>query len=133
MTAKKRNTTPDWNDPDDAPEWDADAFARAEIAVGGKVVRRASGTLTKRGRPPVGDAPKKQVTMRFAPDLIAKMRATGPGWQTRAEQVLRNEFVSSTSMYELMSRGATTVVREARAGKLNIKTARPRGEGKKRA
>lgn len=32
---------------DDAPEWSADVFDRAEIKRGGEVVRPASGTLTK--------------------------------------------------------------------------------------
>lgn len=31
---------------DDAPEWSADVFERAEIKRGGEVVREASGTLT---------------------------------------------------------------------------------------
>jgi hypothetical protein len=29
------------------------------VAVGGKIVRPAAGTLTRRGRPPVGDQPKQ--------------------------------------------------------------------------
>ena len=33
-------------DSDDAPEWSADVFERAEIKRGGEVVRPASGTLT---------------------------------------------------------------------------------------
>lgn len=33
-------------DKDDAPEWPAAAWDRAEIAVGGKIVRTATGTLT---------------------------------------------------------------------------------------
>ena len=88
MTAKKRNTTPNWNDPDDAPEWDAGAFARAEIAVAGKVVRKASGTLTRRGRPPVGEATKEQVTLRLAPKVVDHFKASGAGWQTRLNAVL---------------------------------------------
>jgi hypothetical protein len=34
-------------DPEDAPEWSAQQFERAEIAVGGRVVREAQGTLTR--------------------------------------------------------------------------------------
>ncbi len=60
MSAKDRNTKPSWNDPDDAPEWDDEFFARAEIAVGGKVVRQAEGTLTRRGRPPLGMPPSSR-------------------------------------------------------------------------
>ena len=36
-------------DPDDAPEWAAEMFEHAEIAIGGVVIGPATGTLTKRG------------------------------------------------------------------------------------
>jgi hypothetical protein len=51
-------------------EWSDEVFGRAAIAVGDKVVRPASGTLTKRGRPPVGDALKQQVTLRLPREVI---------------------------------------------------------------
>ena len=35
---------------------------------------------------------KRQVTMRFAPDLLDAMRATGAGWQSRAEEILRRTY-----------------------------------------
>lgn len=38
-----------WIDPDDAPEWGDDVFDRAEVRIGDKVVRPASGTLTREG------------------------------------------------------------------------------------
>ena len=95
MTARKRNTEPNWNDPDDAPEWSDDVFARAQLSVGGKVVRPAEGTLTKRGRPPMGDAAKQQVTLRIAPRVIEHFKATGSGWQTRINAVLERH-VSGT-------------------------------------
>jgi len=44
-----------------------------------------------RGRPPV-DNPKQQVTMRLDGDLLAKMRDSGPGWQVRANELLRKGF-----------------------------------------
>jgi uncharacterized protein (DUF4415 family) len=58
------------SDPDEAPEWDEDAFGKAELAVGGKVVREATGTLTRRGRPPLGDTAKQQVTLRLPRAVI---------------------------------------------------------------
>ena len=88
MTAKGRNTTPSWKDPDDAPEWPDEAWDRAQIAVGEKIVRPATGTLTRRGRPPVGDEPKQQVTLRLPRQVIDYFRATGGGWQTRISDVL---------------------------------------------
>jgi uncharacterized protein (DUF4415 family) len=80
MSAKERNTRRGSNDPDDAPEWNDEVFARAEIAAGGKIVRAAEGTLTRRGRPTVGDKAKKQVTLRLAPDVLEHFKAEGAGW-----------------------------------------------------
>ena len=37
----------DWVDPDDAPELTDEALQRAQIAVGGRVIREARGTLTR--------------------------------------------------------------------------------------
>lgn len=88
MSASKRNTDDSW-DPDTAPEIPDDAWDRAQISVGGKVVREATGTLTRRGRPPVGDEPKQQVTLRLPRDVIGFFKAGGPGWQTRIGEVLQ--------------------------------------------
>jgi uncharacterized protein (DUF4415 family) len=96
MTAKRKDTKPNWNDPDDAPEWDAEVWDRAEIAVGGKVTRQATGTLTRRGRPPVGQEPKQQVTLRLPRQVIEHFKAGGAGWQTRISQVLER-YASSRS------------------------------------
>ncbi|HEY0149013.1 MAG TPA: BrnA antitoxin family protein [Allosphingosinicella sp.] len=89
MTERKPDLDSSWIDPDDAPEWPEEAWDRAEFSVGGKVVRQATGTLTKRGRPTVGDAPKQQVTLRLPPEVIAHFRAGGAGWQTRIGEVLQ--------------------------------------------
>ncbi|CAA9515634.1 MAG: hypothetical protein AVDCRST_MAG31-1259 [uncultured Sphingomonas sp.] len=76
-------------DPDTAPEWPEEAWDRAQISIGGKVVRPATGTLTKRGRPPVGAEPKQQVTLRLPAEVIGYFKAGGPGWQTRISDVLQ--------------------------------------------
>ena len=45
--------------------------------------------LTKRrGRPPGVMPAKVLVSVRVAPDVLAKLRASGPGWLTRAEEAL---------------------------------------------
>jgi len=77
-----------WIDPDDPPEWTDEMFDRAQIAIGGVVVREATGTLTRRGRPPVGDAPKQQVTLRLPRAVIEHFKAGGAGWHTRIGEVL---------------------------------------------
>ena len=85
---KKRATKRAWVDPDDAPELTQDFFDRAEIAIGGKVIRPANGTLTKPGRPKKANA-KVSVHLRLSPEVIAHFRARGPGWQTHIDEALR--------------------------------------------
>src|SRR5438270_1857708 len=95
MAARKKSAKQEWVDPDDAPEGPDDAWDRAQIPVGGKVIREATGTLTKRGRPPVGDEPKQQVTLRLAPKVIRYFKAAGDGWQTRLNETLE-KYVAGT-------------------------------------
>lgn len=87
MTAKKKSTDDSW-DPDTPPEWPNEVWDRAQIAIGGKIIRKATGTLTKRGRPPIGDEPKQQVTLRLPREVISHFKAGGPGWQTRISKTL---------------------------------------------
>jgi uncharacterized protein (DUF4415 family) len=70
-------------DPEDAPELPDAFFANAEIRDGARLVRRG------RGRPRLPTA-KRQVTIRLDPDLLDRLRATGPGWQTRLNEALRD-------------------------------------------
>jgi uncharacterized protein (DUF4415 family) len=83
----------DWIDPDDAPLLTREVLARAEYRVNGVVVREATGTYTKdwgkTGRPPVGEEPKQQVSLRLDRDVLAHFKASGPGWQTRMNAALR--------------------------------------------
>ena len=88
MTKKPEMSAPAWDD-DDAPEWTDAQLDRAELSIGGKVVRPATGTLTRVGRPPIGAATKTQVTLRLDPDVLAKFREGGPGWQGRINAALR--------------------------------------------
>ncbi len=87
MNESKPDSTVDWDD-DDLPEWTDDQFARAELRIGGKLIRPADGTLTKPGRPK-SDDPKKQVTLRLDSAVLEGFRATGPGWQSRINAELR--------------------------------------------
>jgi uncharacterized protein (DUF4415 family) len=43
----------------------------------------------KRGRPK-SETPKRQVTLRLDRDVVAGLRASGRGWQTRVNTALRN-------------------------------------------
>jgi hypothetical protein len=62
-------------------------------AVGGKVIRPASGYLgpngVVRGRPPSMGRTKQQVTLRLDPDGVERFRADGPGWQGRINAALK--------------------------------------------
>jgi uncharacterized protein (DUF4415 family) len=80
MTAKKRSTPATWNDPDDAPELTADFFKTADVYEGHQ--------LKARGRPKSA-TPKEPVKLRLDADVLAALRASGEGWQTRINETLR--------------------------------------------
>jgi uncharacterized protein (DUF4415 family) len=92
---KKDNSTqkPVWVDPDDAPVWTKAVFDRAEIREGDTIIRPATGTLTKRGRPKL-ESPKQRVTLRVDGDVLAKFRESGPGWQGRMNEALRKAVMA---------------------------------------
>lgn len=81
MPTKKPAGTSTWTDPDDAPPLTDAFFEAAELREGTRLIRR--------GRPPSPTA-KRQVTIRLDPDLLDRLRATGPGWQTRLNEALRD-------------------------------------------
>jgi uncharacterized protein (DUF4415 family) len=79
MPRKRNAGEPAWTDPDDAPELTDAFFERADVYEGGQLVRR--------GRPKL-EKPKRQVTLRLDAEVVEGLRATGPGWQTRANAAL---------------------------------------------
>ena len=79
----------DWIDADDAPPLTRAFFERGERRVGDKIVKPATGTLTRAGRPPLGKMAKQQVTLRRDSDIIERFRAEGAGWQSRMNAALR--------------------------------------------
>ena len=88
MNAKSPKSAPSWIDPDDAPEITAAWVAEADVFAGDKLVRR--------GRPPK-DAPKVLTTLRLDPDVVAGLRATGSGWQTRVNDAMREWLKTHTA------------------------------------
>ena len=74
------STSESWTDPDDAPELTAEWFESAAAFVGNTPVRR--------GRPKVAN-PKQLVSLRLDRELVERLRAQGPGWQTRVNDALR--------------------------------------------
>ena len=87
MTESRKPLPADWDD-DDIPEWTEEIFDRAEFRIGDRVIRPATGTLTRPGRPK-SDAPNQQVTLRLDAAVLDGFRATGPGWQSRINAELR--------------------------------------------
>lgn len=83
-------TKEDWDETDSPEATDeelaqAKPFAEAfpELA---ESIRRA------RGRPPV-ETPRRQISIRLDPDVIDKFKATGKGWQSRINDVLKQAKV----------------------------------------
>lgn len=75
MNENRRPTAPGSEDevPDlSAPDWRA----------------RFDAAPVRRGRPPLAQ-PKVSTTIRLDADVLEKFRATGPGWQTRINEILK--------------------------------------------
>lgn len=53
-----------------------------------------TGRVGRRGRPK-SDTTKEHITIRLDADIIAAFRATGAGWQTRINEVLRQNMPHS--------------------------------------
>ncbi len=79
MTVKKSAIKSGLNPDDDAPELTDEWFARGDLYLGGKLVRR--------GRP-LGSGTKELVSLRLDKQALATFRATGPGWQVRINATL---------------------------------------------
>jgi uncharacterized protein (DUF4415 family) len=91
-----KNDAPDLTPPpgdaatDEAPELDAAWFARARPAPAHPELAATLAVHGRLGRPPMPAALRKQrVTLHLDPDVLARLRAEGPGWQTRANAALR--------------------------------------------
>jgi len=68
---------------EDAPELTAEWFEGADLMEGTRMIRR--------GRPKA-ENPKKLVSLRLDQDVIDGFRATGPGWQSRINDTLRQHL-----------------------------------------
>jgi uncharacterized protein (DUF4415 family) len=79
----------------EVPELDAAFFEGAQIRVGRRILREATGTYTQRGRPPAGARAKVQQSLRLSPEVIEHFKAGGPGWQARIDAVLRRHVAEA--------------------------------------
>jgi len=79
MSAKRKRSVRTSSIADEAPEITDRWVAEADLRKGNKLIRR--------GRPKL-ENPKKLLSIRVSPSVIAAWRATGDGWQTRMAKVL---------------------------------------------
>lgn len=73
---------------DDVPVLTAADFARARPAEKVFSKRALAEFRPKRGRPVLDDK-KVQVSIRLEPQVLKAFKATGNGWQTRVNEVLK--------------------------------------------
>jgi uncharacterized protein (DUF4415 family) len=106
----KKHVSSGWTDPDDAPELTEDMLAEAEVFKGDHFVRCGPGR-------PKAEVTKEKISVRLDPDVLARLRESGPGWQSRINAVLREA---------LGMEGAMAGGRGAAAGLRNMRAARRR-------
>jgi len=87
---RKRKRKRKQTDPDN-PFWTEADFRRArparEVLVEQFGRAKAKKMLRPRGRPKTGAA-RTSISLRLPAEILARWKATGPGWQTRMVEVL---------------------------------------------
>lgn len=71
---------------DDLPELDDDFFRRARPAA--EVMGEAFMARARKPGRPKAETPKVPVKLRFDAGIVAHLRASGRGWQTRVNEML---------------------------------------------
>jgi uncharacterized protein (DUF4415 family) len=79
MSAKRKSSVRTSHNVDEVPELNRDWIEGADYFEGTRLVRR--------GRPKL-EKPKRLLSLRLPPDVIANWKASGPGWQTRMAELL---------------------------------------------
>jgi len=76
-------------DENDVPELTEEWFKNAKpFSALPPSLQKKLKAIQKRGRPK-SKAPKEMIAFRFAPDLLASIRALGKGYNARVEKLLR--------------------------------------------
>jgi uncharacterized protein (DUF4415 family) len=85
---KPRNTKRIVSGPDcENPEWTREMFANAMTFD--QLPARLREKLSNRKRGPQKAPKKVPVSIRLSPDVVASFRASGAGWQSRVDDILR--------------------------------------------
>jgi uncharacterized protein (DUF4415 family) len=77
-------------------EWNSDGFSDAMNIIGCKSSLDSYGAMMTRqkpGRPRRRGPTKVPVTIRLDADVLEALKDTGPGWQTRVNQVIRRWII----------------------------------------
>jgi uncharacterized protein (DUF4415 family) len=80
----------------DAPEWTDEDFARARPAR--EAVPEIVEWHERRVRGPQKAPTKKLTSLRLDRDVLAGLKASGPGWQSRANALLRKAVVEESEI-----------------------------------
>lgn len=81
--ARKRKVNPELID-EDSPEWTEEDFARAR--PGAEVLPPA---FLRKVRGKQKSPTKERITIRLSRDVVNQFRGSGPGWQTKVDDALR--------------------------------------------
>ena len=79
MNAKRKGSVRTFPTKDEPPEITESWVAEADLRRGAKLVRR--------GRPKLLN-PRRLLSLRLPPNVIASWKASGPGWQTRMAEAI---------------------------------------------
>jgi uncharacterized protein (DUF4415 family) len=69
------------------PEWTREDFARAVSFSG--LPARVRPAISSRSRGPQKAPRKVPVSIRLSPEVVKAFRASGVGWQSRVDEILR--------------------------------------------
>lgn len=84
---------------DENPDWTAEDFARAKPASELLPPELLAQFKNMVGRPRI-ENPKVPVKLRLDGDVLDALRATGPGWQTRINDMLKSKISRGKVKFE---------------------------------
>ena len=73
------------------PEWTPEKFARAKRLS--EMPEDFQRFFSRKGRGPQKTPTKTLISLRVSREVVEAMKATGRGWQTRANEALRRTFM----------------------------------------
>lgn len=80
-------TRQDWDEVSDNPELTPERLSEARPFA--EAFPELAEKMRKAGGRPKADNPKRLVSMRLDADVLDRLKAEGPGWQTRANAILK--------------------------------------------